>query len=105
LIRPENISAFDNDSNVIFECTTTGFPIPTLSWYHNGNLLANYSRTVIQDKIVVNGGVIFLASTLEICSTHASDSGTYSCIAENRLGTDSFDFEVDIKVGGGLYLL
>ena len=54
---------------------------------------------------MVDGGVIFLASTLEICSIHASDGGTYSCIAENRLGTDSFDFEVDIEVGGRLYLL
>jgi len=105
LIHPAEVSAFDSDSNVIFECTTIGFPIPKVTWYHNGSLVANDSQTIIQDQIVVEGGVVFLASTLEICSAHTLDSGAYSCIAENRVGTDVFDFEVDIKVGGGLFLL
>ena len=102
MIHPAEVSAFDNDSNVIFECTAIGFPIPTVTWYHNGSLLANDSQTIIQDQIVVDGGVVFLASTLEICSAHALDSGAYSCIAENRVGTDVFDFEVDIHIGGKL---
>jgi len=64
--------------------------------------VANDSQTIIQDQIVVEGGVVFLASTLEICSAHTLDSGAYSCFAENRVGTDVFDFEVDIHIGGKL---
>ena len=52
--------------------------------------------------MVVDGGVVFLASTLEICGAHAADNGAYSCIAENRVGADRFDFEVDINTGGVL---
>ena len=105
LVHPAEVSVFDNDSSVIFECTTIGFPIPTLTWYHNGRPLTNDSRTVIQDQMVVDGGVVFLTSTLEICGAHAVDNGAYSCIAENRVGADRFDFEVDINMEGVLTIV
>ena len=70
---------------VKFTCRATGAPLPNISWYYNGNKI-NSSDTF---KISINeSGEKVVESLLTIKSPKSSDVGTYTCQAENTIGSD-----------------
>ena len=74
----------ENETNpVTFICVATGEPVPTISWYFN-NILLDVSDHNISST--VNG--IVVESLLTIFNAQSSDVGTYTCHAENFIGTD-----------------
>ena len=80
-------------------CTATGRPYPTIQWYRDGLLLMNESLTTIYSEEVEQNGLLFTTSILEVCSVGADDIGTYSCVASNSAGNDSFEFDVQVMLG------
>ena len=46
------------------------------------------------------GGILFIQSTLEICSTEQTDEGTYSCIATNEEGSNTLSFKMSVEQRG-----
>ena len=76
----------DEGTTASFTCQATGEPVPTISWYFNGTLLANGANHTISE-ISVNTSTI--SSTLTIMSVESSDVGTYTCNATNVVSNDT----------------
>ena len=75
----------DPGDDVTLMCRTTGRPTPSLSWTFNDEEIISDSRHVIS------------GDQLEIKQFRSSDQGSYSCIANNRLGVDKRTFTVFMK--------
>ena len=86
LIHPEPVAQFHNANTVILHCVSYGFPLPSFTWLQKGTTLANGLHTSINESLVSVGGVTFVKSRLEVCSTEDSDSN-YSCSVENGIET------------------
>ena len=71
------------------ECNYTGVPAPNIQWSHDGVLLKN---GVDNASIFINTGVNF--SRIVIVEVDHSDGGTYTCRANNSLGTDQESYSV-----------
>ena len=61
-----------------------------------GNDITNGTRVRVYSEVIVEGGVRFVSSILEVCSTARNDSGNYSCVASNSRGESSVSFRVDV---------
>ena len=76
--------------SVVFSCTASGFPAPSVSWTKNGvpfsessrpGTTINLSQLVLPEPEVVSDRT----STLQINNLVLSDAADYSCVAENIL--------------------
>jgi len=65
----------------------TGSPTPSVTWYINGSLAADVSRSPIIDPV---------ARTLTVPSTTRADSGRYTCVGVNAAGSDVTHFDVHV---------
>ena len=70
-------------SNVSLTCSAVGFHLPNISWTVPDPLNdgITISHTVINDS--------FIASQLDIFVTEQTDTGNYSCTAENGISDDT----------------
>lgn len=76
---------------VVLSCNVTGTPLPTTTWFKDGQLLSSSgSRYILNDdglaKLVVDGAV-------------EGDSGEYVCVGTNAAGSAMSTFDVDITRG------
>ena len=69
-----------------FTCQATGEPVPTISWYFNGNLLANGTEYMIS---IMSLNTTTISSILTIMNVQSSDVGTYTCNATNVVSSDT----------------
>ena len=69
-----------------FTCQATGEPVPTISWYFNGTLLANGATHTISETSI---NTTTINSILTIMSVQSSDAGTYTCNATNVVSSDT----------------
>ena len=82
------IDILDNETNlIIFSCQATGEPIPTISWHFNGAMINVSSTSKYNISNTSNGAMV--TSALAIVNAQSHDVGTYTCYAENIIGTDS----------------
>ena len=93
-----------NETEVaLFQCTATGIPAPTISWYRNGMELSGDSRITLSNHtaptlVQGDGGMVYSVShTLMLADIVDDDSDTYTCVADNIVGNDSQEFEVDVQ--------
>ena len=65
--------------NAFFHCTAKGYPLPTISWMHNGRIVTDSHR----DYLVTpnNEGSALVSSDLRIISTSTYATGQVTCIA------------------------
>ena len=103
-IHPQDITTVDRGETVLFHCTATGTPLPNVTWTVNGTSLTNNSQNTIYSEIVMEGGIRFIKSVLEICDVQYNGS-QYSCDAQNTAGNDSVNFQLSIRVQGKLLVL
>ena len=78
----------ENETNPTqFMCQVTGVPVPYIKWYFNAVMisLSNNSK-YNSSSMALNESII--ESTLSIINVESSDVGTYTCEAENIIGTD-----------------
>jgi hypothetical protein len=68
---------------VRFDCRVGGRPVPEVNWYRDGKLILDDDRF----KVVVNEGGIH---ALMIMAVYPCDTGTYTCVASNRIGDATF---------------
>lgn len=73
---------------LILPCLVTGTPSPNITWFKNDELI------VENDKIQIMNDDKFL----NIPESSSSDTGNFSCHAENEAGSISFDFNVKILI-------
>ena len=78
-LSPANITvAVDMDHMI--QCTFEGLPTPTVVWSHDGNVLTDGSN----DITITTGNT---SSTLTVTMVTTDDSGNYTCMAFNFLGS------------------
>ena len=63
----------------MIQCSFEGLPTPTVVWSRNGNMLTNGSN----DITIATGN----SSSILTITTLADDSGSYTCMVSNLLGT------------------
>ena len=86
--------------DVNFTCTATGKPQAVISWLINNNeMISNNSLSdggisvIITNSIIGNCNITdppsqcVSSSTLQILNTRAVDSGEYTCVASNGVGS------------------
>ena len=93
----------------MFECSASGIPAPTISWFRiNGNvstvLVENTKYLIAMPQVddayaLPNGrGTAFLVtSTLTIPVTQDEDSGQYACQAVNDFGNETRAFDLVVQ--------
>ena len=82
----------ERGQTVSFNCTADGFPQPTIVWRKDGQLIIiGNTRRNIRSTGGSSGfrsqdipGVLQITSTLTITGLRGSDSGSYSCRADNE---------------------
>ena len=60
-----------------------GEPAVGVSWSFNGQTLVNASYVTIYDEDVVEGGITYRQSILQLCFLRNSNSGAYTCTVSN----------------------
>ena len=96
---------------VVFECTATGIPAPTITWYRGGVLL-NGSRITLSDHSepvafsTQYGDIFLITRALIFDNTMDSDTGTYTCLADNSVEPSATqEFELAVKGNAFISLL
>ena len=77
----------ENETNPItFNCQAIGEPVPNIDWYFKGVMInvSNASKYNISNT----SNETTVTSLLMISNIKSSDVGTYTCVAENIIGTD-----------------
>ncbi len=84
----------DISDQVTFNCSASGVPLPTISWYRDGSPLDPANFNISETTI----GMDSVSSVLILGSLVLSDAGTYSCNASNEVsGTDTRQFTFTIE--------
>ncbi|XP_071981860.1 hemicentin-2 isoform X2 [Engystomops pustulosus] len=73
---------------LVLECRVEGDPVPTIQWFREGAPLQMDRRMQLLSK----------GRYLQIHSLQASDSGEYTCMASNPIGSTSLRFIVVIQI-------
>ena len=85
-ITEEVTDLLENETNpVTFHCQATGEPVPTISWYFNNTIIdvSNSSNYNVSNSL--NGTKV--TSTFTNVNVQSSNVGTYTCLAENIIGS------------------
>ena len=95
---PQGINVTITEGSIVLTCTATGFPSPTIVWFHNDTLVDNSSYTdeainFYTTRSIFNKSIPVL-----------NDSGSYFCRAVIE-GYDAMDSEVAIVLVQGKYYL
>ena len=104
VIHPNNLTQVNSDDTLTVSCVAYGDPLPHLSWRKDGVELANGSQIQIYEERVTESGITFIKSILEICSASEADIGQYSCTANNTLGFETAEFELQVNTEGKLLI-
>ena len=91
VIAPPNTS-IPVGNTALFSCVAIGYPPPSVFWVTGDGVLYNSSRITIENTVIVQGGVIFVHSILEICSVESEDENYYTCVANNSVGYNQSSF-------------
>ncbi len=83
---PSNVTVVLPADEAILECQAEGFPTPTIQWFRDGQPLEVTERLSIESTVLERGGV---SSVVRVECPGLSDSGHYTCAAENPLGSDT----------------
>ena len=85
-------------TSAVFQCSVTGIPAPSISWYRNGVPLA-HSRVSVgsPSQQLLSSDLYQVTQTLTITETVDSDSGNYSCMGTNAAGNDTAQFGLIVQ--------
>ena len=76
------------NQTTVINCPVEGKPAPDVTWYKNGVLL---DATPQRRYEILAGG-----RQLRVKKAQLTDSGIYQCLAVNKAGQDSVDFELTV---------
>ena len=78
----------ENETNAIqFICQAIGVPVPHVRWYFNA-VIVNLSDSSKYSSSSKQLNESIIESSLSIINAQSSDVGTYTCDAENIIGSD-----------------
>lgn len=73
-----NASVLENDS-VILYCTSSGYPVPGITWYKDGAPLSGASNINSVHESLTD--VFLVESILNISDVSVNDAGIYTCFS------------------------
>lgn len=76
------------NQTTVINCPVEGKPAPVITWYKNGVQL---DATLQKRYEILAGG-----RQLRVKKAQLTDTGTYHCLAVNKAGEDSVDFELTV---------
>ena len=85
---------------VTFQCTATGIPTPSITWYRNGTVLTNLTDSRVIEgvpDVMTEDGVFTVTQTLTLNDTVDEDSDNYTCVGSNPAGSSTSDFELIVR--------
>ena len=107
ILHSENLIEVQVGSTMQLHCGAYGYLPLSVSWSRDGSVLTNDSfdqQITIYEEQFEEGGLIFIGSTLQICSTEIyGDTGVYSCTVENIGFPQSDTATIELIVTGELY--
>lgn len=65
-------------------CESVGEPLPDISWYFNGVMIAGSSKYMIMSRSL---NITTIENTLTVYSITSPDAGTYTCNSSNIIGS------------------
>ena len=90
MIHPEvTYQVEDEGGTASFTCQATGEPLPTISWYFNGNDTTDVATTMKYTRSMISLNSTTISNTLTIMDVELSDVGTYTCNATNVVSSDT----------------
>ena len=88
---PEDMKVFEGEE-VVFRIKVTGFPQPSMTWYHNGEeVVADYSQ-----KLAADGSLI-------MPSADPKHSGVYQLVVINEAGSEERSVNLFVKKEEHIY--
>ena len=90
MITPDDRQFYVN-STVLLTCVAYGTPLPAITWSKGGSSLTDVT---VYNDVVVKSRTNFVRSILRFCSTKSTDSGQYTCTADNEFTNDSTTFQL-----------
>ena len=100
-VAPEVVASGETEvvenrgGNVNVSCIARGFPLSTVSWFHDGmELETDQAKVTITETRNVEEDEV--ESTLVLTELTAQDSGLYTCLAENTIGNTSSEFKLSV---------
>ena len=82
------------DTEFSFHCLVEARPAPLITWYHNGvRLHENNPRFTFSSN----------KETLTVAHVTDDDGGEWKCIAENKAGSHSINFSLDVLVAPTIF--
>ena len=78
-----NVTSFEE---IRLSCEGNGFPIPDITWYHNGTTLDADMEENINIKTTPTSSTQTVMSTLTISMAMVNDSGDYHCVLSSSVG-------------------
>lgn len=96
-ILPTSMDLEEPQEPVIFKCTATGTPTPTITWLKDGLEIHVVSEDS-QFHVTSEGALVFVGKRhhitkeghLIILNPREEDEGSYTCKARNSLGEESY---------------
>ena len=76
------------NQTTVINCPAEGKPSPEITWYKNGIQL---DATLQKRHEILAGG-----RQLRVKGAQLTDAGTYQCLAVNKAGEDSVDFQLTV---------
>ena len=83
LVGPSAMNATLSE-NFTLVCSTSGYPVPTIIWTHNGTQVSENEndRATITPQLITSRSVM---STLAVSMAAINDSGDYACIVTSSI--------------------
>ena len=99
VVTPNASIEVDAGTTVTYVCVGYGEDEPpNIFWEFGDQLLSNdtSSLVTVYDSQVVENGLVFTQSILELCSVEIENAGEYSCTANNSRGSNSSTFILNV---------
>ncbi|GFS78769.1 fibroblast growth factor receptor 2 [Nephila pilipes] len=74
----------------VLKCSANSNPPPSISWYRDGFPMFKHSRKFDKE-------VTFRKFSMVMDQLDTSDSGNYTCVVSNSVGSASFSFKLDVQ--------
>ena len=100
MIAPNASIEVDAGTTVTYVCVGFGEDEPpNIIWRFGDQELTNdtSSLVTVYESQLIENGLVFTQSILELCSVEVDNAGMYSCTANNSRGSNSSTFTLSVR--------